>query len=119
MVDPPSARDRRDASGQRRAGRGGFDRSGEKSRGGDHLPPTDRLAVVFPHRGKSFGREGSAPYGGGQAAQPPGGGKGAPYPASVPRNRPGAPAPSATISSSRMTTVPRTMVATGQALASK
>ena len=37
-----------------------------------HLPPTDRFAVVFPHRGKSLlaGAEpkGSALYGGGQAA---------------------------------------------------
>ena len=44
-----------------------------------HLPPTDRFAIVFPQRGKSlFYRRharGSAPYGGGQAAQPPGGGK--------------------------------------------
>ena len=40
-----------------------------------HLPPTDRFAIVFPQRGKSAWRQGSAPYGGGQTAQRSGGGK--------------------------------------------
>ncbi len=40
------------------------------------MPPTDRFAVVFPHRGKSRAAlEGSAPYGGGQTAKRSGGGK--------------------------------------------
>ncbi len=40
-----------------------------------HLPPTDRFAVVFPHRGKRRAYLSSAPYGGGQTAKPSGGGK--------------------------------------------
>ena len=38
------------------------------------MPPSDRFAVVFPHRGKRAPVS-SAPYGGGQTAQRSGGGK--------------------------------------------
>src|SRR3954463_14105448 len=41
-----------------------------KGRRGDHLPPTDRFAVVFPQRGKRVLCEASAPQGGGQTAKP-------------------------------------------------
>ncbi len=75
------ARDGRQQPGLGRRAEGAGERLGDVRTGevgfvgGDHLPPTDRFAIVFPQRGRGYAFGPSAPYGGGQAAKRPGGDK--------------------------------------------